>query len=120
MNIYLDDNCTDKSLAASLRKVGHTVFRPADFGLTGASDACHLERAIREGLEVLTKDRDDFHELHQLVLTAGGRHQGIMVVRYDNDATRNMKTGHVVKAIARIEHAGIALVNEWVILNQWR
>src|SRR5262245_10694114 len=111
MMVYLDDNFADQALAGSLRKAGHTVFRPADFGLTGASDARHLERAIREGLVVLTKDRDDFHELHQLVLTSGGCHPGMVVVRYENDATRDMRRGHIVKAIDKLERSGLPLVN---------
>ncbi len=120
MRIYLDDNFADWGLAGGLRKAGHTVFRPADFRMVAASDAKHLERAIREDLVLLTKDRDDFQELHELVLTCGGQHPGIVVVRYENDAKRDMKTRHVVKAIGKLELSGLPLRSEWIILNQWR
>ena len=74
MNLYLDDNFSDKLLATLLVKAGHKVVRPAEAGLTGAKDARHLEYAIREGLAVLTADRGDFRDLHQLILTAAGTH----------------------------------------------
>jgi hypothetical protein len=63
MRIYLDDNFADHAMAGALRKAGHEVFRPVDFGLGGASDARHLERAVRESLILLTKDWNDFLEL---------------------------------------------------------
>jgi predicted nuclease of predicted toxin-antitoxin system len=120
MNLYQDDNIADRSLAAALRRAGHTVSRPADFGLAGASDPRHFERAIRENLVLLTKDNDDFQDLHNLVLASGGRHPGLVVVRLENDARRDMKTKHIVAALRRLEQAGIPLGNQWVVLNQWR
>lgn len=120
MNLYVDDNRADPALAAFLRKAGHAVVRPADVGIAGASDARHLEHAIRNGLVVLTADRDDFWELHHLVQTSGGNHPGILVVRYDNDPKHDMKPNHIVAAIGKLEASGIALVNQVVVLNHWR
>ncbi len=90
MNLYLDDNRSGDELAALLVKAGHQVVRPAEVSLAGASDARHLEYAIRTNLAVLTADRIDFWELHDLILTAAGSHHGILVVRFDNDAKRDM------------------------------
>ncbi len=120
MNLYLDDNSTDKSLAGLLRKVGHTVVIPADVGLSKRSDACHQEYAVANGLVMLTADCDDFDELHKLVLTAGGSHPGILIVRYDNDPTRDMKPKHIVTAIRKLEQAGVDPRDQLIILNQWR
>ena len=120
MRIHLDDNFADRALAGALRKAGHTVFRPADLGIVGASDAKHLERAIREDLVVLTKDRDDFRELHDLVLACGGQHPGIIVVRYENDSRRDMRRGQIVNAIGKLERSGVPLRNARIILNSWR
>jgi len=86
----------------------------------GASDARHLEYAIRQGLTGLTSDLRDFRELHQLVLTAGGSHPGILVVRYDNDPKRDMKPKHIVAAIAKLARSGAPVVNQFIVLNQWR
>lgn len=120
MMIYLDDNLAARALAGMLRKAGHSVCRPTDLGLMGASDARHLERSIREKLVLLTKDRDDFYELHELVLTSGGQHPGLIVVHFANDPRRDMRPGHIVMAIGKLERSGLQLTNEWVILNQWR
>ena len=120
MMIYLDDNFTDRALTEMLRRAGHTVFRPADFNLRGASDARHLERAIREKLVLMTKDQEDFLDLHQLVLTCGGHHLGVIVVRYENDSKRDMKNQHIVSALGRLQNAGLPLVDQYVILNHWR
>jgi hypothetical protein len=74
MNLYVDDNLTDPGLAGALRKAGHTVVRPADVQRSGARDARHLEYAILHALVLLTADRRDFEDLHDVIRAAGGRH----------------------------------------------
>ena len=120
MNLYFDDNLLDKALVAMLQKAGHHVVLPKDVNLTSASDARHLEHAIGAGLVLMTKDSEDFEDLHQLVLTCGGRHFGIIVVRFDNDPRKDMKPKHIVAAIAKLESSGLTLDNQFVILNHWR
>jgi predicted nuclease of predicted toxin-antitoxin system len=120
MNLYLDDNRASAPLANLLRKAGHHVLQPADVNLVGASDPRHLEHAIRSQRAVLTADRRDFWDLHELVLTSGGSHPGILLVRYDNDPTRDMKAKHIVTAIGKLERVGLDLHNQVVVLNQWR
>ncbi len=120
MNLYLDDNLNQHRLAVLLRAAGHTVVQPADVALTGAPDVRHLEYAIRDSLVLLTADRNDFRDLHQLILTAGGTHPGIPIVRYDNDPTRDMKPRHIVAAIRNLEQAGLDITNQAIVLNQWR
>ena len=41
-------------------------------------------------------------------------------VRYDNNARRDMRPKHIVSAVGKLERSGMVLVNELVILNQWR
>jgi predicted nuclease of predicted toxin-antitoxin system len=86
MNLYADDNLLEKSLAAMLQKAGHQVTLSSDAGLARSSDARHLEFAIRTERVMLTKDYGDFEDLHDLVVTCGGNHAGIIIVRFDNDA----------------------------------
>ena len=71
MNIYLDDNHTDRRLAGLLAKANHRVLRPADVRLSGARDPLHLEHAIRAGLALLTADRKDYIDLDRLIQTSG-------------------------------------------------
>ena len=120
MNLYLDDNVADPALADLLRRAGNQVVRPADVQMTGVSDAKHLEFAIQSGLVVLTADRDDFRELHDLILASGGTHPGILLVRFERDRKRHMRPRHIVKAIGRLETASFPIAGQIVVLNQWR
>jgi predicted nuclease of predicted toxin-antitoxin system len=120
MNLYLDDNLSIPALAATLQKAGHQVVRPADAHLLGVSDARHLEFAIRSRLVLLTADRNDFRELHDLVQASGGTHSGILLVRFQNDVKRDMKPKHIVRAISKLQKACYQLTNSIVVLNQWR
>ena len=120
MNLYLDDNLSSAALAGMLRLAGHQVTRPADAQLIGASDARHLEFAIHSGLTVLTADREDFRELHDLVRASGGTHPVIVLVRFENDPKRDMRPRHIVTAIAKLEKAAYPIAGEVVVLNQWR
>jgi hypothetical protein len=120
MDLYVDDHLTDPNLSALLRGAGHTVTRPADVQRSGVSDARHFEFAIRHSCVVLTADRRDFRELHEVVLAASGHHPGILIVRFDNDTKRDMKPAHIVRALAKLDRARVPIADELIILNHWR
>lgn len=120
MRIYLDDNRRGERLRRLLLKAGHDVQSPHEAGLAGAPDARHLEHAIRQRRLVLTNDREDFRDLHQLVLTAGGRHPGILVVRFERDSRKDMKSQHIAAALQRLENSGFACEDQLIVLNHWR
>ena len=120
MNVYLDDNRMDRALLGLLRKAGHTVVSLQDAALPGQTDSRHLEYAARHGLLVLTADRVDFWDLLNLIVTCGGTHPGILVVRFDNDRTRDMKPKHVVAALGKVVRSGISIVTQVVVLNAWQ
>jgi predicted nuclease of predicted toxin-antitoxin system len=120
MLLYLDDNSAHHRLLKLLRKTGHDVHLPADARLSGANDAVHLRYAIRSKRVMLTKDHKDFQELHELVLEAGGKHSGILVVRKDNNPNRDLTPNGIVRAIERLLGAGMPIENELHILNHWR
>jgi hypothetical protein len=120
MRIYLDDDSVDPALLGMLGKAGHDVLRPADIGMIGADDVVHFTRAIREDRALLSGNHDDFQALHLLILEARGRHSGLLIVRKDNDASRDMTPRGVVVAIGKLTASGIDLRKEFVILNHWR
>jgi predicted nuclease of predicted toxin-antitoxin system len=120
MNLYLDDNLAEEQLLRLLAKGGHSVVRPADVGMVAVSDAKHLECAIRNNWTLLTGDREDFNDMHQLILTSGGSHPGILVVRYERDSTKNMKPKHIAAAVTKLEKSGMACTDTLIVLNQWR
>lgn len=120
MNLYLDDDMAKGSLVARLRRAGHQVVLPNDAGLSGAWDPLHLLHAVQQRLVLVSKNHDDFRDLHLLVQAASGRHSGILVVRSDNDPRRDMTDGDIIRAIANLEAANGPIANEFQILNHWR
>lgn len=120
MRLYLDDDTAKRSLIARLRHAGHTVVQPSDAALSGAWDPRHLLHAVQHDLVLLTKNHDDYRDLHDLIGAASGRHRGILVIRSDNDPNRDMKDGDIVRAPQNLENAGVPLANEFHILNHWR
>src|SRR5439155_12238305 len=103
-----------------LRHAGHHVTVPGDLGITGASDARHLAACAMQTLVMLTRDYDDFLDLHGLVQATKGRHSGILVVRADNDPSRDMKDRDIVRALVKLEAGQVVIENELHILNHWR
>src|SRR5262245_44626032 len=120
MKLYLDDDSAKASLVNQLKKAGHQVEIPADAGLAGASDPGHLMHGVQDKSVLLTKNHDDFEDLHELVQATGGKYSGLLVVRSDNDPSRDMKDRDIVRAIRNLEGAGVPVANEFHILNHWR
>ncbi len=120
MNLYLDDNLANKVLVTLLRRAGHRGALPSDLGMAGASDPRHLTAAVRNQFVLLTKNHKDFAELHDLVQATAGRHGGILLVRSDNDPTRDMKDRDIVRALGNLERSGVPIANELHVLNHWR
>jgi predicted nuclease of predicted toxin-antitoxin system len=120
MKIYLDDNSYKAILAAMLQKAGHSVVIPSAVGRAGVADARHFIYVIENDLVILTKDYEDFLDLHDVAQALHGQHPGILAVRCDNDASRDMKDRDIIRAIGNLERAGIPIINEFHVLNHWR
>lgn len=120
MRLYLDENVSDPYLVPLLRRAGHAAVLPAQVGMAGDSDPKQLTYAIQQGLVLLTRNHEDFVELHELVLACGGVHPGILTIRSDNDPKRDMKNPAVIAAIRRLEWSGAPIANHLHVLNQWR
>ncbi len=120
MKLLLDENMSDRRLAARLRAHGHDPTLAADAGLLSVTDARVLIFSIAGSLPVLTQDSDDFEDLHDLVIAAAGHHAGILIVRFDNDPRHNLTDRGIATAISKLEFAGASISNRIHILNQWR
>ena len=120
MRVYLDDDSASPLLLRLLGQAGHDVQRPADAGKSGVTDPIHLTHAILEGRTLLTGNHKDYEELHGLVRAARGHHPGILIVRRDNDPTRDLSPRGVVHALTRLLASGISVPNEVHVLNHWR
>jgi predicted nuclease of predicted toxin-antitoxin system len=114
--IYLDDCAYAKELVRLLENAGHQVTTPRQAETTGKDDAAHFRYAIANGLILLTKNPDDFLELHQ----QSSQHPGILLVYQDNDRDRDMSQADIVRAIANLEQAKVAIAGSCHILNAWR
>ncbi len=121
MRLYIDDDSVDPSLTRLLRRDGHDVQIPADISLAGRSDQVHLAHAIRNQRAILTKNYRDFEALHDLVVHAAhGHHEGILVVRYDNNPRNNMSAGDIARAVRNLEKAGVPIADSYYQLNHWQ
>jgi hypothetical protein len=120
MRLYLDDDSANPLQARLLRYAGHDVVFPRDVGLSGEPDSVHLTHAIRDTRVLLTKNYADFERLHNLIAAAQGHHAGILVVRQDNDPKRDLSPRGIVRAIAKLEAAGVPIADSYHILNHWR
>src|SRR5271166_2840168 len=90
MRFLADENLSGPRLASRLRAQGHDPVLASDVGLLSVTDARVLIFAIAQALPVLTRDSEDFEDLHELVMTAVGHHPGILIVRFDNDPRHNL------------------------------
>jgi len=120
MRLYLDDDSASALLAQFLRQAGHDVRLPVEIGAAGENDAVHLTHAVRERRACLSHNYDDFEELHDLVMAVGGHHPGILVVRKDNNPRRDLDEKRIVRALAKLLGAGVAVAGHFHILNHWR
>jgi len=120
MRLYLDEDTAAALLVQFLRRGGHEVEVPADAGLLGEWDPIQLMHAIQEDRVMLTRNYEDFEDLHNLIDVAQGHHPGILVIRRDDDPRRNMSPRDIVRAIANFEAAGLPIADSYHILNHWR
>lgn len=120
MKLYLDDDSAKGALVARLAKDGHQVVVPVQVSLSGAADVRHLLHAVENDLCLLTRNHDDFLDLHLLIQATHGVHTGILAIRFDNDPSRDMKDADIARAIRNLEQSGAPVANEFHILNHWR
>ncbi len=114
--IYLDDCAYAKELVRLLAAAGHQVATPRQAGTTGRNDEVHFRYATENNLILVTKNPDDFLELHQ----TNSQHAGILLVYQDNDPERDMNHTDMVRAIANLEQAGVVFAGSCHVLNAWR
>jgi predicted nuclease of predicted toxin-antitoxin system len=120
MKILLDENMSRRELAQRLLSAGHDVTLVVDEGLRSASDPRVFRQAIAQDRSILTMDYGDFTELHDLIVVAKGRHAGVLIVRGDNDSSRDMKDRAITLAIDRLEASGLMIADQIHVLNHWQ
>jgi hypothetical protein len=99
-----------------LEQAGHQVVTPTQAGTTGQPDEIHFRFAAEHSLVLLTKNPDDFVDLHDKVPA----HSGLLVIYQDNNPDRDMNRAEIVAAITNLENANISLPGTVQVLNAWR
>ncbi len=120
MKLLIDENMSNPRLASRLKAAGHDPVLAGDVGWISVTDARILIWAITNTLSVLTRDYEDFENLHDLILAAGGHHPAILVVRFDNDPHHNLTYRGIANAITKLESSGIRILDRIHVLNLWR
>ncbi len=120
MRLLIDENLSSAQLASRLRAQAHDPILAGDVGLLSAADPRVLIWAINQGLPVLTRDSEDFEDLHDLVMAAGGHHPGLLTVRFDADPRNNMSDRAIGVAISKLESAAVPIPDQIHVVNHWR
>ena len=120
MRLLLDENMSDRRLAARLQAQGHDPVLAIEVGLLSATDARVFIWAITQALPVLTRDSEDFEDLHDLIMAADGHHSGVLVVRFDKDPRYNLTDRGIATAISKLDSSGVPIHDRIHVLNQWR
>ena len=120
MKLLIDENMSSPLLASRLHAQRHDPVLASDVGLLSASDARVVIWAITQSLPVLTRDSEDFTDLHDLIMSAGGHHPGMLLVRFDSDPRHNLTDRGIASAINKLESSAVSIVDGIHVLNQWR
>jgi predicted nuclease of predicted toxin-antitoxin system len=120
MRILIDENMINRRLSARLKAAGHDVVLADDERLLSVSDARVLTWAVGQNRTVLTRDHEDFADLHDLVLSCGGGHPGLLIVRFDHDPRHSLTDRGIVTAFANLEASGMSIPDQIHVLNHWR
>ncbi len=120
MRILIDENLSSLRLAARLQAQGHSPILAGDVGLLSVTDPRVLIFAVTQALPVLTRDSEDFEDLHDLVMVVGGHHPGILIVRFDDDPRNNLTERGIATALSKLESTGVPIRDRIHVLNQWR
>src|SRR4051812_3691393 len=118
MRFLIDEKLSSAQLASRLRAQGHDPILAGDAGLLSVADPRVLIWTIHQGLPVLTRDSEDFEDLHDLVMAAGGHHPGMLIVRFDADPRHNMSHRQIGLAISKLDSAGVPIPDRIHVLNQ--
>ena len=116
LRLYLDECAYAKRLVDLLRgdPYRHDVETPADAGLLGEDDAEHFAYARSRDLVLVTKNPNDFKELHR----GDPEHPGVIAIYQDN-RPGDMSPEDIARAIQNLADADIPLRGVFHVLNAW-
>lgn len=117
MKLLVDEDTKANVLLTLLRQAGHDVVSTQDLGKDSAPDAEVFDLAQTSGRVILTKNAEDFFDLHEAQKSKG--HFGVLVIFENGDPDKDMSYKDIVQAIANLEAKNARLVNGFQALNDW-
>ena len=90
-----------------------------DVGLLSASRSQGADLGDRPSRPVLTRDSEDFQDLHDLIMAAGGHHPGMLVIRFDSDPRHNLTDRAIASTISNLESSGVPIADHVHVVNHW-
>lgn len=117
MKLLIDEDTKANILLARLRQAGHDIVSTQDLGKDAASDPEIFELAKSLGRVVLTKNVEDYFELHVQHQDKG--HSGVLAIYESHETAKDMSYKDIAQAIGNIEASGINLANDFQALNAW-
>jgi predicted nuclease of predicted toxin-antitoxin system len=123
LSLIVDEDTQANRLVEMLRSQGHDVLTVNEAGISGLPDVVVMETARTQQRVVLTRNCNDFLELHE----ANPEHSGILAIYQNNDFTKSMSYAAIVKAMLRssryananLEETGLLLKGQFIVLNQY-
>lgn len=115
LQLLLDEDSQAKQLVNLLKEAGHNVITVKESNLMSKPDSIVLDFARQQKRILLTRNCDDFHNLHN----SNPQHPGILAVYQHPDFSKNMSYQQIIQAITNIQTAGIPIENQFIVLNQW-
>lgn len=113
--LLIDEDTLAKVLVKMLREAGHDVRTVNEVGLTGKPDSVVLDYARTNQRIVITRNCQDFEELH----LENSSHSGIFVIYENKDYSKDLSRQEIIRAISNLEAASVPLANQFIALNHW-
>ncbi len=113
--MLLDEDSQARYLINLLQAAGHDVVTVKEIGLMNRPDSVVLDFARQSERVLLTRNCNDFQELHQI----NPEHSGVLAIYQDSEMGKNMNYQGIVQAIENLEAADYVLKKEFIVLNHW-
>ena len=88
--------------------------------MIGEDNTVQFTFAVEKDRVLLTRNHDDFRNLHNLSVVLRGHHPGIFVVCKEDNPRRDLTARGIARAIGKLLAAGIPVADQFTILNRWR
>lgn len=116
VRLYLDEDAMRRSLVFGLRARGIDLETAAEAGMINRPDEEHLAYASEAGRTLLSYNACDYCSIHQLWLSAGRAHAGIIVA-----PQQQYSTGEELRRITRLisRRAAADMRDRLEFLSSW-